>query len=761
MLVSTVIPHPLRRSARVSSVPFLMIAICLVATVTAINTTNINPLIPLLAQQLGVDNGRIGLLSTGFFLGLTVTILPTGLLLDRYGARRVVIGAFWVLGLMGVLLPLLPASFAWILIWRTVIGLMVGVTFVAGTYAVAHLGAKYMLLGQGLFGGFVQVGFGLGVMTTPLLVVPLGWRNAFVVWGLLAFGTALYWFFAGDERQNPVRHQVQDVAINPKLRSASIWAAILLGLTNMGTFGVENTLAAWITVYLTTRYGLPLALAAGLGSTSLFAGMIIRPLTGILLARNAVSALALMRLGTTLACASVVVLASPFYSPAIAITGILLLAIGANLPFAGVFATAARVGAKSGIGVGTAQGISLMLAMPISIIGIPLIGFIFEHTGSFTPAFGAVAVLFCSGSVLASVLLGPVLKYIMEPQKALPQPMSMNRPPSPSDLRASGGSKPWKQDVVALIQALPVHASSPSSLPTRPLILLLNAPTGGDEGSRSFRDDSGILLHLLDNGFSPMSLPLLSTLYKHPQQVIKDDTAFYEIFDQMIWPVFSLMLFHRIRGFCVTGSEALYFALKDEAGEHENHLFLWREMIERYVDLLARLIGMPVLEIGPLIPSLQTECKEWSGEQMGAFRFSVPGGPDALHDGDGQAAILSAFSVACASYVPPDLDALQPLRGEVRAWLRQHDHILFLQLRATRVELSEEDNEQGARDRMPKRWTKDKLLDHKRKRMVTDGQPRPVHVRKPTRQLLSSSTTRDLRKYSGTANTDLSTQKSE
>jgi nitrate/nitrite transporter NarK len=381
-----------------SNVPLRIFAACLTSVVVAVHYTNYGPLIPIMRSELHINSAQAGLLSTLLFLGLGVAYLPAGVLTDRFGPRLVMIGSTLLLTLGGILLPLLP-DLLWILLWRFIIGLGSGGAFVAGANVSATLG-RYSSLGQGLYGGSVQIGSGLGLLVTPLFLALAGWRGAFLIWGLLGIAAILVWFFVNDGQgaRKPSR-----IDVRAGIRSPAVWT---LGLSHMGTFGLGNTIAAWIAVYLFHQYGLSLALAATLGSLALLTGMFFRPLGGILIARGTIGAIPLLRLGTILGSIGVGILAIPLRFPPFAVLGMALIAIGATIPYTSVFNEAARL---RDVGKGVAQGLVSVISTPTVLLGPPLIGFLLEHTGSFTLAFGSI-LLFGCGAITASFLAGPAVK---------------------------------------------------------------------------------------------------------------------------------------------------------------------------------------------------------------------------------------------------------------------------------------------------------------------------------------------------------------
>ncbi len=383
---------------RPSSVPLRIFAICLTSVTITVHYTNYGPLIPTLRGDLHVDSSQVGLLSTLLFLGLAVAYIPAGALIDRYGSRPVLLGSTITSALGGILLPLFP-NFSWLLACRAVIGLGLGGSFVAGAHIAANLG-KHSSLGQGLYGGFIQVGTGLGLLVTPLLLAQFGWRGAFLCWGLLGLAGVVVWLFVNDGEE---AHTPTKIDIRSGIRSPAVWT---LGLSHLGTFGLGNAMAAWISVYLAFQYNLPLALAATFGSIALLSGVFFRPLGGILIARRVIGPIPLLRLGTIMNCAGVGLLAIPVRFPPLAVAGLALIGIGATMPYTSVFNEAARL---RGVGKGVSQALVSIISIPAVIVGPPLIGFFYQRTSNFTLAFGSV-MIFGFIAITASFLAGPAVK---------------------------------------------------------------------------------------------------------------------------------------------------------------------------------------------------------------------------------------------------------------------------------------------------------------------------------------------------------------
>jgi nitrate/nitrite transporter NarK len=381
-----------------SSVLVRICVACLTSFVVAVHYTNFSPLITTLKADLHADSGQAGLFATLLFLGLAAAYIPAGLLADRFGSKPILVGSCALLTLGGILLPLY-SNLTWVLMCRTLVGLGSGGAFITGAGVAAGLG-KHSSLGQGLYGGATQAGSGLALLITPHLLPLVGWRGSFLFWGLLGIIPTVLWLFVNDDDS---QRQKTPVDLGAAVRSPSVWT---LGLSHLGTFGLGNAIAAWITIYLIDQFGLSLAAAATIGSMALISGVFFRPLGGILLARKLIGAIPLLRIGTIMGFVGVTLLVLPGRLPALAAIGIAAIAIGSTMPYASVFNSAAKL---RGVGKGAAQGFVSVLSSPTVIIGPTLIGYILDKTGSFSLAF-SVILLFGIIAVAASFLAGPAVK---------------------------------------------------------------------------------------------------------------------------------------------------------------------------------------------------------------------------------------------------------------------------------------------------------------------------------------------------------------
>ena len=624
--------------------------LALAAVAIAANFTNYGPLIPLLQRELHISSGTTGLLSTLLYIGIGLSYLPGGWLADRYGSRRVLFGALLLVGAGGCLLPLI-SDLVWIVLCRFVIGLGAGAAIVAGSQAARQ--GTYAAFGQGLFGGAMQLGAGLGLFATPTLLDSFGWQGAFTACGVLGLAASVLCLLALSGESRPTATAAPR-RISEAFRSPSLWT---IGFVHLGTLGLGQAIAPWLALYFALSYGLSLPIAAMLGAVGQLSEMIFRPLGGMLLSRRVFTHSALMRAGTALACAGVVMLALPLHTPLVTGWGLALFACGTTFPYAAVFDEAGQIGAESALGPGTAQGVVSVLSAPASAFGPPLIGVLLSHTGDFSLPFGAlvpvgvVALIaaLVAGAIVARTRMGEDLFRLRErdPDDFLPRAL------------ASGSRV-----------ALPASAL--------PSIVTLGALAPGG---------APIIQQLQHAGGLPLVLPRTpAPAHGEAADLLTEEAFFRETFDQHIWPLFCRLLVGRTQGMCLIeegqGAEGMNGARAIDTGDLPREApDPWSAMLQRYLALLAWLVGMSVLGAGWELQSLQLNQRtnERKGPETGRL-WPLPANLMACGGDSEELPASSQFVAACAAYTPPSPEDLSPFRDEIRDWLRRRDRALVRQL---------------------------------------------------------------------------------
>src|SRR5215469_9927455 len=148
-----------------------------------------------LTTELGLDAPHLGLMTSVYFLTFAAIQLPLGVLLDRFGPRRVQSGLLLVAA-GGAALFARSDDFATLLVGRALIGFGVAGALIAGLKAIVAWFPKERIL---LFNGcFIMLGtLGAIFATSPAawLLEYIGWRGLLEVMAGVTAATALIIFF--------------------------------------------------------------------------------------------------------------------------------------------------------------------------------------------------------------------------------------------------------------------------------------------------------------------------------------------------------------------------------------------------------------------------------------------------------------------------------------------------------------------------------------------------------------------------------------
>lgn len=246
-----------------------------------------------LMQEFNLNATALGNLSAFYFYSYVSMQIPTGILADRWGPRRLLTTGAFVASVGGLLFALAPTIF-WAYLGRFLIGGSVAVAFVGCLKLAGEwFPARYFALvsGAALFFGIIGAVFA----GTPLrlLVVAFGWRNTMLVSAVFTFVIcAGVWLIVRDHPSEKGYTGYTEPAPGTQTnRRTGIFSGIievlrypntwLLFVIPGGLVGCVLTFGGlWGVPYLTTHHDLPATRAAALNSALLVAWAIGGPVFG-------------------------------------------------------------------------------------------------------------------------------------------------------------------------------------------------------------------------------------------------------------------------------------------------------------------------------------------------------------------------------------------------------------------------------------------------------------------------------------------------
>ncbi len=393
----------------------LLVYLVLFFAITYLDRVCISVAGPRMQQELNIDPVGWGWVTGMFTLSYCIFEIPTGMLGDRLGPRRVLtrIVLWWsaFTALTGA-----TSSFAWLLLVRFCFGAGEAGAFPNSSVVVSRwfpVSQRATISGVTIMAS--QIGGGLA----PLLVVPIqmryGWRASFFVFAALGviWALAWYWWFrdspaempgvaAGDLHDLSPTHATHAVAFpwRAALTNSSLLALVITG----GCYAyVYNFFQTWLHTFLAKGRGfsestqmlsaLPYLVAA---VTSLTGGMasdaLVRRL-GVARGRRALGAASL----TVAGCFTVAAMLAR--DPLV--TTLCLAMVYGSITFqqAGVFGAILDIGREH---AGAVMGIGNTVAQAGGLLGSVAYGYIVRGTGSYDTPFIPMAAALFLGALLWS-----------------------------------------------------------------------------------------------------------------------------------------------------------------------------------------------------------------------------------------------------------------------------------------------------------------------------------------------------------------------
>jgi len=230
---------------------------------------NISVTAPLIMKELKWDEASLGIILSSFFLGYTLLQIPGGWLADRYGGKTVLAcGVLWW-SVFTMLTPLARSITAMVLV-RTLMGIGEGVNFPS----IQSVTTKWIPVAErSRVMGFTLSGISVGnIIAFPLaawIMLTLGWRSVFYIFGLFGFIWCFFWLRLASNRpeedktishgeldyiksNRPVIDPIKRVPWKSLLSKPEVWALVINHFCVSWGFFMFLT---WLPTYLIKAHG--------------------------------------------------------------------------------------------------------------------------------------------------------------------------------------------------------------------------------------------------------------------------------------------------------------------------------------------------------------------------------------------------------------------------------------------------------------------------------------------------------------------------
>ncbi|MFD8495516.1 nitrate/nitrite transporter [Amycolatopsis sp. NPDC059657] len=244
------------------------------------------------AERFGVGAAALGMftvLQVGVYAAMQI---PTGVLVDRYGPRKILTAALLTLGLGQILLAL-AHSYALGLVARGVLGVGDALTFVSVLrLAAAHFPGRQYAIVTALTAAIGYIGNLAATVPLSLLLDGPGWTPTFLVAGIVTvvYSTVVVLRVKDlpDGMTAPAPEPVRPRELGRQVRSVWREPGTRLGFwVHFSTMFAPNVLTMlWGVPFLVQGQGFPKSTASTLLTVFVFGSMAGGPLTGAIIGKH-------------------------------------------------------------------------------------------------------------------------------------------------------------------------------------------------------------------------------------------------------------------------------------------------------------------------------------------------------------------------------------------------------------------------------------------------------------------------------------------
>jgi EmrB/QacA subfamily drug resistance transporter len=183
-----------------------LLAVCLSALMFGLEISSIPAILPTLRDPtvLGADFAELQWIMNAYTIAVTVVLMGTGTLADRFGRRRVFVASIVAFGLASLMCGLAPTT-PFLIAARALQGLGGGAMLVCGIAVLSHQfrGVRERSMAFGWWGVIAGVGLGFGPLVGGGIVAVWGWEWVFLIHVLLAVAVIALALAGVDESRDP------------------------------------------------------------------------------------------------------------------------------------------------------------------------------------------------------------------------------------------------------------------------------------------------------------------------------------------------------------------------------------------------------------------------------------------------------------------------------------------------------------------------------------------------------------------------------
>ncbi|MFJ8099646.1 MFS transporter [Lysinibacillus sp. NPDC096212] len=241
-----------------------------------------------IAEEFSLNETQAGLIISVFFMSYAVMQLVGGYLSDKYGARRMILISVLLWSIFTIL-----TGFAWSFVSLIAIRLLFGIgegSFpAASSLAIADNFPKSERgRAKSTLTAATTVGSMISTIVAATLIISIGWRNLFFIFGVLGFllTIVLYFLLKPDTQYKEEAKSIKvKVPLKKLLKMPMLWQLMLM---YFGVSIVNWGLTSWMPTYMVKAKNLDMVSMGALAIIPALAALIAVMLTGWLIDKFAV-----------------------------------------------------------------------------------------------------------------------------------------------------------------------------------------------------------------------------------------------------------------------------------------------------------------------------------------------------------------------------------------------------------------------------------------------------------------------------------------
>lgn len=250
------------------TIDWWLVGFCLSRTLTNLVFMTFAAALPILQKEWSISAAAAGLISGGFHLGYSISLVVCSALADRIGPKPIYLGSMVTGALFSLGFAAFASDYKSALILYTLVGISVGGTYTTGVMILAdHYPIHRRGMAIGFFIASTSLGYAVSLILSGIMIPLGGYHLSFWVTCLgPGFGCVLSWLTLWKTRVNLIRRKKKEKYVKEMLSNRP--AMLLVGSYTSHCWELLG-MWAWTPAFLTTCLtlsGLEGLKATGIGS---------------------------------------------------------------------------------------------------------------------------------------------------------------------------------------------------------------------------------------------------------------------------------------------------------------------------------------------------------------------------------------------------------------------------------------------------------------------------------------------------------------